>query len=37
MNKDKSSGAGKGSKPRPVNKKAYDKNFLKIKWKPKKP
>lgn len=30
--------AGKGSKPRPVNKSIYDKNFDSIKWsdKPKK-
>lgn len=25
--------AGKGDKPRPVNKKQYDKNFEKINWK----
>ena len=29
--------AGKGSKPRPVNKKQYDKNFDSINWGNKKP
>jgi hypothetical protein len=30
MSKDKSTGAGKGSKPRPVNKQVYDQNYLRI-------
>lgn len=29
--------AGKGSKPRPTNKKEYDKNFDSINWGKKKP
>lgn len=36
MSKDKTNGAGKGSRPRPVNKKEYDKNYIRIFAKPRK-
>jgi len=32
MSEQKSTGAGKGDKPRPTDKKTWDKNFDAIKW-----